>query len=502
MMQVVSETPQIASPPAAERLTMRHVLLRLIAPLASVKLTVTLLGLSIFLVFAGTLVQVDKGIWRVMDEYFRTVIAWIELPIFFPRSWNVPDVRLPYPGGWLLGGLLLANLIAAHATRFTISAVGPKRMLGWLITLAGITMMGLLIGEVHFAIGALHDFYMELLLITIATAVVGIGFGYLFGKRCGISLLHAGLILLLASEGITGTYAVEGQMRILIGGSSNFLRDIRTAELAVIDPHGAADPGSDLVTTVSQRFLRAGQTIRSELLPFDIQVRSFAVNTGLVRADSVPAGQAKGPLVSIPEGDRGPVAYAVVDRPEVSGASTGGAVDMPAVDAVFKDKQTGQTLAEGRLSLMHTEFLVQQLGLLPQPQTVKVGEKEYQVGLRFKRIYKPYTLHLKEFNHEVYPGTSKPKDFSSYVRLTDASRGEDRDVRIWMNNPLRYSGETFFQSNMLQDSEGGPATGTVLQVVQNPGRIIPYLSCIMVAGGLVAHFFVGLKKFTERRLKA
>ena len=49
----------------------------------SLKLTVTLLSFSMVLVFCGTLAQVDKGIWTVMDQYFRTWIAWIDLSIFF-----------------------------------------------------------------------------------------------------------------------------------------------------------------------------------------------------------------------------------------------------------------------------------------------------------------------------------------------------------------------------------------------------------------------------------
>ncbi|MEA2069107.1 MAG: hypothetical protein U9P12_07905, partial [Verrucomicrobiota bacterium] len=67
----------------------------------SLKLTVVLLALSMVLVFAGTLAQVDKGIWTVMAQYFRCFVAWIELPVFFPRSWDVPGLRIPFPGGFL-----------------------------------------------------------------------------------------------------------------------------------------------------------------------------------------------------------------------------------------------------------------------------------------------------------------------------------------------------------------------------------------------------------------
>jgi hypothetical protein len=36
---------------------------------------VVLLGLSITLVFLGTIAQVNAGIWTVMDQYFRCWIA-------------------------------------------------------------------------------------------------------------------------------------------------------------------------------------------------------------------------------------------------------------------------------------------------------------------------------------------------------------------------------------------------------------------------------------------
>ena len=43
-----------------------------------------LFALAIVLIFAGTLAQVNKDIWEVMDLYFRAWFAWIPLQIFFP----------------------------------------------------------------------------------------------------------------------------------------------------------------------------------------------------------------------------------------------------------------------------------------------------------------------------------------------------------------------------------------------------------------------------------
>src|SRR6185436_10582165 len=74
---------------------------RLLRPLASLRLTVALLAMAIVLVFAGTLAQVDKDIWDVVHQYFRTWIAHVDLQVFFPRSLVVRG-WLPFPGGWAL----------------------------------------------------------------------------------------------------------------------------------------------------------------------------------------------------------------------------------------------------------------------------------------------------------------------------------------------------------------------------------------------------------------
>ena len=49
----------------------------LLAPLASLRLTVALLALSLFLVLAGTLAQIDYDVWQVLNDYFRTWLTWI-----------------------------------------------------------------------------------------------------------------------------------------------------------------------------------------------------------------------------------------------------------------------------------------------------------------------------------------------------------------------------------------------------------------------------------------
>ena len=101
----------------------------------------------------------------------------------------------------------------------------------------------------------------------------------------------------------------------------------------------------------------------------------------------------------------------------------------------------------------------------------------------------------EKFRHDVYPGTEIPKNFSSLVRLSNPTSGEERDVLIYMNQPLRYQGRTFYQSGF----EG--ETVTILQVVQNPGWMMPYISCVIITLGLLVHFAISLRRSLTRKPK-
>ena len=67
----------------------------------SLKLTVVLLALSIILIFAATIDQVNLGVWAVQEKYFRSFFV-------LARAGNIP---IPvFPGGYFVGGLLLARV--------------------------------------------------------------------------------------------------------------------------------------------------------------------------------------------------------------------------------------------------------------------------------------------------------------------------------------------------------------------------------------------------------
>jgi hypothetical protein len=405
--------------------------------LASLRITVVLFVLAIILVLLGTLAQVDEGIWTVQRKYFRAGIAWIPLQVFVVFAQRffglAPSASIegtfPYPGGWLLGGLLLANLLAAHLVRFKLS---------W--------------------------------------------------KRSGILLIHAGLIILMVSELITGLFAVEWHMIIDEDHSANYAEDQRSTELAIIDP---SDPEEDKVVVVPATLLKKkGNVIRDTTLPFDVRVERFMVNSTYPQpvkdGEDNPATAGDGRF------------QAVSEKPEASGVSS--ELDISAAYLTFLEKGSDKRLGTYLLTVYWS------LGA-DRAQKVPVGDKTYDVSLRFKRAYKPYTLHLLEFRHDKYLGTNIPKNYSSRVRLVDARHKEDREVVISMNNPFRYGGrytpldvdETLYQGDFLRKGSE-LRKGTILQVVHNPGWLIPYISCGLVSFGMLIHFGLHLVGFLRRRL--
>jgi hypothetical protein len=134
---------------------------------------------------------------------------------------------------------------------------------------------------------------------------------------------------------------------------------------------------------------------------------------------------------------------------------------------------------------------------LGAPQTFSWMNQTWQLVMRPARYYKPYSITLQKFTHERYAGTEIPRNFASTVTLIDPDRSTSRDVLVYMNHPLRYRGETFYQAGFQKDD-----SATILQVVHNPSFLAPYVACVIVAAGLLIQFSYHLVGFARRRRTA
>jgi hypothetical protein len=291
-------------------------------------------------------------------------------------------------------------------------------------------------------------------------------------KRVGIWMIHSGLILLMLGEFFTGVFAVERSMPIRTGTATNYLENARDIELVFVDP---SDSEIDQLVAIPAAMLRKQKTIRDDGLPVDVGVERFLVNSEL--KDLGPNDHNPATAGNALRG------YFVSERPEGSGVSQDQREDMASAYLTFRKKDGGESLG--------TYLLTQ---WIDRPERIRVNDKTYEVYLRRKRLYTPYSVYLEKFTHEVYPGTDIPKNYESTVHLWDPSRHATRDVRISMNAPLRYEGETFYQIGVLPRDRG-----TVLQVVRNPSWQLPYYSCALVALGMMIHFGIHLIGFLRRR---
>jgi len=384
---------------------------------ASLRLTIVCLALAIALVLGGTLAEAHLGLYEVQSRYFRSLFV----------MWMIPgtQIQLPiFPGGWLIGGVLLVNLIAGHATRFQFST-----------------------------------------------------------KKAGLCLAHLGLITLLAGQFFTEAFQRESLMRLETGETRSYSEDARRCELAIID---TTSPERDDVYTVPAETLARGKEIRFPALPFLIRPKAFLPNSSPVKPGSaaetaaIKASRGAGQLVAFatarPDEENIPSAWIEI-------ADDKGPVGDWIVSAWLTRRREAERLAEW---LEDPSIGVADL------QSFEHKGHSYRLELRPTRYYESYTLKLIEFRHDVYEGTSIAKNYSSLVHLEDSGRGESRDVLIRMNNPLRHSGATYYQSSF---EPGGQVS--ILQVVRNPAATAPYISCAMITAGLLIHFLMRLTGFSR-----
>ena len=176
---------------------------KLVDIFTSLKLTIVCLAAGMALIFAGTLAQVHLGIHEAQQRYFQSMFVW------WPpdgRGFQIPI----FPGGHLIGAVLLINLIAAHLKRFRWS---------W--------------------------------------------------RKLGIHLTHAGLIIMLAGGLFTDLFAVESHMQLANGDTKNYSDDMRQTELGwptfEADAGGEEGDGSSIrapiIGRIAKVFVKPGDTV-------------------------------------------------------------------------------------------------------------------------------------------------------------------------------------------------------------------------------------------------
>jgi ABC-type transport system involved in cytochrome c biogenesis permease subunit len=596
---------------------------RILAPLASLKLTVALLLMSVFIVLAGTFAQTRMDIWDAIRGYFRIDLAraftgdfpfvhwrelfvWIDLPLFFPASFFPDDPTFPesmgwleaiwptqadvrglpawagiwFPRGWTIGVVMIANLLAAHTLRFKVQTRGTRLYAGlgvlalgvlvtWLIVMAGgegaqsgpflsyralwtllnfsmfllaapcvyfaITLppeqrgvrwlLGIsaalcgVMGGVMATIGPVAPESMrilyQLLQGSFAAAVLLVGCLLAFRKRAGIVLLHGGVGLMMAYEVLVGTSHVEMKMIIPEGEAATFAFDSRAVEFAVVDH---SNPLEERQIVIDQSLIVPGTFIRDARLPFEIEVLRYEPNATFrpTRGDEQPvatrgfgAKRVLEPLARATGTESKQDYPAAVVRLWKKPAAT----PTPATPATSakagqpNPNELGTWLLSTKLDPALRQIPLVEVVEVPgtpsadaEPSSTPPAAKEYDFGLRFARHYKDYDVELIDVQKNDYAGTTHARDWRSVINLTTHAGSRDLDhYEIWMNNPLRYGDETFYQQEWAQMRDGTEVT--TLQVVKNEGWMAPYVACMIVAAGMIYQFGLGFLRFIDRQVR-
>jgi len=152
----------------------------------------------------------------------------------------------------------------------------------------------------------------------------------------------------------------------------------------------------------------------------------------------------------------------------------------------------GAVKLEIRYKGMTSEVYVPGLPRLAgRPVSGSMGDLDYSITFGSKEIRLPYSLFLKDFVVERYPGSNSPSSFASEVILQDPEMGIEEDRRIFMNNVLKHRGYRFYQSSYDNDERG-----TVLSVNRDwTGTFITYLGYALLIAGMVVALFVPGTRF-------
>jgi cytochrome c-type biogenesis protein CcsB len=132
-------------------------------------------------------------------------------------------------------------------------------------------------------------------------------------------------------------------------------------------------------------------------------------------------------------------------------------------------------------------------GMIGQPVTTTLAGTEFTLNYGSKIIEVPFSVKLRDFILERYPGSNSPSSFASEVTVIDPVKNVELPYRIFMNNILNYGGFRFFQSSYDKDEKG-----TILSVNHDYwGTLITYIGYAIMAAGLLYNFFSKNSRFRK-----
>lgn len=268
-------------------------------------------------------------------------------------------------------------------------------------------------------------------------------------RKTGINITHLGVLILLFGGLLTALKAKESFMVIPEGSTSNYLYNYHQRTLYIFEDNA-----------LKQAIPFSRLSLRITGIPFELNVLNTCANCNIQKRQE--EGNYKGMAQFM----------ALHDMPS-SKESEADISGLTFRVAGLKEQDGTYIAFEG----------------MPEPIILNTKNHEYKIIFGKQQSILPFGINLIDFQKETYPGTDKARAYRSEVMVID--NGVEWPARIEMNKPLRYKGYTFYQSSFEQLDT---MQATILSVVQNQGRLFPYLGVTVLIFGLLTHIYIVLRK--------
>ena len=277
-------------------------------------------------------------------------------------------------------------------------------------------------------------------------------------NKIGILTVHAGALILLIGSAITNVFSVEGNMVIIENEKSDYMHSFYYKEFTVLNLDEYKD--SIEVINFNEQLLKEEQFLSYHKLPFKIEIIDFYLNSKLEKRVDDSLSPLRGDAINLELREKYP-------------------------DTEMNKNISGVTYKIISEDENINGYYIYQLEQR-RPEIITINNMDYALLLRPVRTYLPFEIELLDFNKVMHPGTQIAKSFSSKVFLNENETS--RRVLIEMNAPLRHKGYTLYQASYAELGDGREAT--VLAVVQNYGRLFPYISSIIMCIGVLLQMII------------
>ncbi|MFT7434106.1 MAG: ABC-type transport system involved in cytochrome c biogenesis permease subunit [Alphaproteobacteria bacterium] len=281
-------------------------------------------------------------------------------------------------------------------------------------------------------------------------------------KNIGTLVTHLSILMLFLGSFLTANFSSEGNMVIEEGIESQYVSDYHKLEIAVIE---IKNNGTEKVTAFNEDWLQAGKIITHKNLPFTAEILQYHRNALVEKYHKNILNE---------EHHVSSNSYRISSLP------------------LLKENEMNQAAVILNVTTKKNSKTYTLFQDMPFKPIVKDGQNIFRIELRHKRTYLPFKIKLNKFKVDRYAGSDQAQNYSSEVVLMDGDLTWHSIIS--MNEPLRYKGYTFFQSSYIE----GSRDTTVLAVVNNIGRLFPYISSSLLCLGLFIHLCVRIPRLIHK----